>query len=298
MRDETSGESGLLPSGGLIRVQARGGDLGSWLGTAWAALCGLLASGAALRQGEDWLRLALLLLLVDEGWGTLWAALSGANWALAIERWTKWNRNRALLSLPYTLPGTPGDRISRWVGRLVTWWETAFWPVCGASVRGMVIALPLTALLAVLLGPELILLSLGALALMQLGVIWEGGTGALPARWDGWVVVALPWLAGHGAFGSLSLSSAGLAALFATAWGHTWDTNGRGARAILIISQLSSAALLVVLRRPLAASFVLLALLPQMALLPWRQLDLPAIRFVRHTRPWLMAAMVVAALAL
>ena len=46
------------------------------------------------------------------------------------------------------------------------------------------------------------------------------------------------------------------------------------------------------------AALLLLLLAPQLALLPWMRRDQPASWYVRHTRMWLMAAMVVAAWAL
>ncbi len=295
---ETCGESAPPPSGGLIRLQAHAGDLGSWLGPTWAALCGVLAAGRPPWSGATWLRLALLLFLVDGGWGTVWAALASTNWASPLRRWTTWDKNKSVAALPYTLPGTPGDHISRGMGRLATWWRRAVSPTCGPAVRAVLIALPLTALVGTLLGAELLLLSLAALALMQLAVIWEGGHGTVPPGWDAFVAVALPWLAGHTTFGSVTLSSLAMGVLFAFAWGQAWRAPARGAGAVLVGSQLLAAAWLVALHRPLAAGFVALALVPQMALLPWMELDLTLSRFVRCTRPWLMAAMVIAALAL
>ena len=286
------------PTGGLIRVQAHASDLGSWLGPTWATLCGVVASNAFRWQSEDWLALALLSLLVDAGWGTLWTALARTNWALAFGQWRTWQRDRSTAKLPYTLPGTPGDHISRWLGRLLTWWREAFWKSCGSAVRAVLIALPLTALVGALLGAELLLLSVAALALMQLGVIWTGGRGVVPSGWDGLVAVALPWLAGHTVFGSVALPSASLALFFALAWGSVWHATSSGARAVLVAGHLLSAVTLIFLDRPLAAGTLLLLLVPQMALLPWTQRDLTVFRFVQHTRPWLMAAMAVAALAL
>jgi hypothetical protein len=133
---------------------------------------------------------------------------------------------------------------------------------------------------------------------MQLGVIWVGGRGVTPPGWDGLIAVTLPWLAGHVTFTAITLPSASLALLFALAWGRAWSTASRWARAVLIVSQLSSAACLVVLHHPLAAGALFLLLVPQMALLPWVGHDLPAARFARYTRLWLMAAMLIAALAL
>ncbi len=286
------------PSGGLIRLRTQAGDLGSWIGPVWAMLCGVLASKVFAWRDGDWVRLALLALLLDAGWGTLWAALASTDWAVPIRRWHAWQKNRALARLPYTLPGTLGDRISHWIGRMETWWQEALWPTCGSSVQAVLAALPLIALLGILLGPEILLLSGAALALMQLGVIWTGGRGDVPAGWDALIAVALPWLAGHAAFGPVSLPSASLAALFALAWGNAWNAPSRGARIATVASQVASATCLVALYRPLAAGAVLLLLMPQTALLPWMQRQFPTARFVRYTRPWLLAAMAVAALAL
>ncbi|MGD2177861.1 MAG: hypothetical protein PVG71_08570, partial [Anaerolineae bacterium] len=116
MGKDVHSEPSLLPSGGLVRLQARATDLTSWLGPTWATLCGVIASGGVSWLGQDWLRLALLILLVDGGWGTLWAALGGSDWATPFRRWQQgsWQhgrRNTSVATLPYTLPGTPGGRL-------------------------------------------------------------------------------------------------------------------------------------------------------------------------------------------
>jgi hypothetical protein len=66
----------------------------------------------------------------------------------------------------------------------------------------------------------------------------------------------------------------------------------------VIGSQLVCAGVLVALHWPLAAGALFLLLVPQIALLPWIPLKLPAKRYARYTRPWLMAAMAIVALAL
>lgn len=298
MRDDVHADPAPPPSGGFIRLQARAADLGSSLGPIWAALAGVLASGAFRGQGEDWLRLALLLLFVDAGWGTLWSAMASTDWSGPLHSWHTWHKNREISTLPYTLPGAPGARVSQWTGRLWAWWREAVWPTCGSGIRAILVALPLTALLGLLLGPELLLLSGAALALMQLGVIWEGGRAAAPPGWDAFIAVTLPWLAGHVAFEAVTFPSAALATLFALAWGNAWNAASRRARTLMVGSQLISAAGLVALNQPLAAGALFLLLIPQTALLPWLQRDLATDRFVRYTRPWLMAAMVVAAVVL
>jgi hypothetical protein len=162
----------------------------------------------------------------------------------------------------------------------------------------IVAALPVTALLGAVLGPELLLLSAAALALMELGVVWKGGRDVVPAGWDALIAVALPWLAGHISFGPVTLRSAGLALLFAVAWGRAWRVTSSGGRVLAVGSQLLAIATLVTVHRPLAAGAVFLLLVPQLALLPWTRASHPTTWYVRHTRPWLMAAMAVAALAL
>jgi hypothetical protein len=285
-------------SGGVIRLRAHLTHLITWLGPAWATLCGVAASGGFGWRGGDWLVLALLILLVDGGWGTLWVALGGTNWATPLRRWRNWRLGEPAAAPPYTLPGSPGDRASRWLGQLRAWSRAVLWPACGPALSAIVVALPVTAVLAALLGTELLLLSVAALVVMQLGLAWHGGRGSDAPGWDAVIGVALPWLAGHLGFGSLTLRSTGLALAFALAWGAAWRANSPLGRALGAGGQFLAAALLVALRRPLAAGCLLLLLAPQLALFPWLRRGQPASWYVRHARPWLMAAMLVAAWAL
>jgi hypothetical protein len=285
-------------SGGLIRLQARLTNLITWLGPAWATLCGAVASGSFDWQGQSWLRLALVILLVDGGWGTLWTALGGTNWATPLRRWRNWHFGEPLATPPYTLPGSPGDRASRWLGQLRAWWRDIFWPTCGPAFSAIAIALPVTVVLGALLGTEVVLLSVAALAMMQLGMAWEGGRGSIAPKWDAFIAVTLPWLAGHVACGPLTLRSAGLALAFALAWGAAWRANSPWERTLEIGAQSLAAALLVALQQPLAAGGLVLLLAPQLALLPWLQRGQSVSWYVRYTRPWLMVAMLIAAWAL
>jgi len=289
-------------SGSLIRLQAHLADPVTWMGPAWAALCGVAASGSFGWRGDDWLRLALLILLVDGGWGTLWTALGASDWATPLRRWRDWRSGEPVSTPPYTLPGSPGDRASRWLGQLRAWRRDVLWPACGPALSAICVALPVTAALAALLGPEPVLLSLAALAVMQLGLAWEGGRGTVAPGWNSVIGVMLPWLAGHVAFGASRgitlLGSAGLALAFALAWGAARRADSSWQRALGIGAQCTAAMLLVALRHPLAAGCLLLLLAPQLALFPWLRRGQPASWYVRHTQPWLMAAMLIAAWAL
>ncbi len=285
-------------SGGVIRLQARLTDVSAWMGPAWAALCGVLASGNFDWRSQDWLRLALLILLVDGVWGTLWAALGGTNWATPMRRWRNWRFGQALTPLPYTLPSSPGDQTARWLGHLRTWWRDIFWPTCGPAFSAAIVAIPMLAVLGALLGIESALLSMAALAVMQLGLAWDGGRGSISPGWDALIAVTLPWLAGHAAFAPLTLHSFGLALALALAWGAAWRADLAGERIVGIGAQILSAVLLATLYRPLAAGTVLLLMIPQLAMFPWFSERQVAARYARYARPWLMAAMLIAAWAL
>jgi hypothetical protein len=140
-----------------------------------------------------------------------------------------------------------------------------------------------------------VLLSIAALVMMQLGLAWEGGCGEVSPSWDAAIGVALPWLAGHTGFAVLSLRSAGLALAFALAWGAGWRADTRSGRRLGIGAQLLAMLLLVALRQPLAAACIALLAVPQVAMLALVRRGQPAPWYVRHTRLWLMAAMLVAA---
>lgn len=270
-----------------------------WLVPTWALLCGIAASNSFDWQGANWLRVALLVLLVDGGWGTLWAALGSTDWAKPLRRWRNWHFGEPGPTPPYTLPGAPGDRLSRWLGQLRAWWLDVLWPSCGPAVSAITVALPVTLLLATLLGPELLLLSLAAITVIEMGLIWAGGRGTVAPMWNALVTVMLPWLAGHIAFGPLSPSSAGLALVLAVAWAGSLYVKSPWGRAMATGGQLAAAMLLVALHHPLAAGCCALLLAPQLALLPWVLLHGQSSSWhARHGRLWLMATMVVAAVAL
>jgi hypothetical protein len=285
-------------SGGLIHLQARLTSPTIWLIPAWALLCGIAASNGFSWQRDHWLRLALLILLVDAGWGTLWAALGSTDWAKPLRRWRNWHFGEPSLTLPYTIPGTPGDRLSRWLGQLRAWWRDILWPSCGPAVSAIVIAFPVTLLLATLLGPKMLLLSLAAVTVMELGLIWAGGRGAVAPTWNALVALMLPWLAGHIAFDLLSPSSTGLALALALAWAGSLCIESLWGRVLGVGGQLLAAILLVALHRPLAACAMVLLLVPQLALFPWVARGQSSSWYTRRGRLWLMATMLVAAAAL
>jgi hypothetical protein len=288
-------------SGGLIRLQARLADLTTWIAPTWAALCGIIASDGFGWQDQDWLRLALLILLVDGGWGTLWMAIGSTNWAAALHQWRTWEFGERTPKPPYTLPDSPGDRVVSWIGLFRAWWRHLFWLDCGPALTTILIALPASLVLSLSIGSDLVLLSIAALAVMQLGLIWAGGSGKATPGWNAIITVVFPWLAGHAAFGLLTPSSSALAVILALAWGIAWRVESPRGRLITGGAQLLAAAFLAALNLPssaLAACGLVLLSVPQMMLLPWIRRGQPAGWYVHYTRPWLMAAMLIAAWAL
>lgn len=298
MQEEIHPESTALPTSGFLRLQAHAPDLLTWLGPTWAVLCGLIASGGFDWRTQSWVRLGLLILLVDGGWGSLWAAMGASDWATPVFYWREWRQGRPSAALPYTLPDAPGGKLSGLLGRLRAWGGEVLWPTCGSALLAILVALPTTALLATLLGVELLLLSVAAFAAMQLGVIWKRGRKAVPPGWDALIAVAMPWLAGHVTFALVTLPSAGLAALFALAWGMAWKADSAWGRALTIGGQLLALVSLLALQSPLAAGTLFLLLVPQVSLLAWVGRGYETDWYARRTRPWLMLAMLVAALSL
>jgi hypothetical protein len=139
---------------------------------------------------------------------------------------------------------------------------------------------------------------MAAVAAMQAGTIGSGGRGTTAPEWNALVGVAFPWLAGHAVFGPLTPSSSLLALILALAWGVAWRVESPRGRFMAAGGQLLAAALLIALGQPLAACGLVLLSIPKLALLPWIGRGQPANWYVRHTRPWLMATMLIAAWAL
>lgn len=289
--------------GGLISLHVRSPNLIAWLGPAWATLCGAITSHTWPWQRPDLIQLALLILLVDVGWGTVWAALGDTNWARPFRRWRHWRSGSPALSLPYTRPGAPGDGVSRWLGHVRAWARDVFWPACGPALLSIGAALPLIFLLSAILGPIALLASAAALAVMQIGLTLNHARGNVEPEWDALIGLLLPWLTGHRAFGPtadpLALSSVGLALAFTVTWSASRRARSTWGRGLIVASQCLVLTLLVILQRPMAAAGLALLSIPPLALSPWMRDHESGIDwYIRHTQPWLMASMLIAALAL
>jgi hypothetical protein len=265
----------------------------------WAVLCGALASDRFRWNDGDLLTLALAMLLADLAWGTVWDLAAGIDWFRPLaEDWPPAHPAQ-VAALPYTQPNSPGGRFFRGLNRLAGWWQESFWPAAGSALLGVLAAAALATVLTLLLPARLRPLNAVLVALVGLGMVRRRWGKPLLAG-QALAQVGLGWLAGHLAFAEMSGSSLSLALAFAlAAWGSmraarelsagVWFQDG---------AQAMSAILLAVLKQPVAAGVVGLLLFGQVATQPLLRLGGDPARLFRRAWPWLMATMLVAALAL
>jgi chlorophyll synthase len=272
----------------------------TWLGPAWAALCGAAASGWLTFNGQNMLVLLIALFLADALWGTLWHLITETDW-LVSANWPSQAQEASLTPLPYTAPGSPSHRIFSRLGRRLAWWRAAFWPRRGSALLGLVVILPSTLILAVILGQRVIILTSAALAIMVLALLRARRHSAPPLPLRAILEMGFAWLAGHTAFAPLTLWSFLLATLYTVVY-HSClklaKDNGKRWLVLLKIPQAAVIALLIFLRQPVMAGVVSLLLLPQMLLQPFLGQGEVELWYLRRTGPFLMAGMLLAALAI
>lgn len=242
--------------------------------------------------------LGLVLLLADLAWGSLWDLATGTEWfQILAEGWPP-ERPASLVALPYTQPNSPGGRLVRGLSRVLGWWRETFWPAAGPSLLGVLAALLLAVILTLLLPERLRPLNAMLAALIGLGLV-QRCRGRAPLAADSFVQVALGWLAGYLVFAEVNWPSLTLALSFALAvWGSLRIERGLwGGLWLLDGGQVIAAALLIGLKQPLAAGAVGLLLVGQIAFQLVLHPGGESAPITRRTWPWLMATMIVAALA-
>jgi len=273
---------------------------GLWLGPAAAALAGILASGGFRWSGEALLQAALLLTLAELGWGNLWWAVAGTDWATLRERWNSWPRVSAAAGLlPYTQFDSPAGRLAHWWADLRAWGRAELWPQRGVQLGAILIGLPLVLVLSAALGQAALLLTLAALSISQMALFMGPADGHASPLAQAVVEIGLPWLGGAMVFGRLTGSNLAIAAGLMMAYiglvligrekrGGIWLAIGQG---IMVLT-------LIALRRPLAAAAVGALYFSQLAFLPWNPDGLGGHATIRLVQWPFLAAMLVAAVAL
>lgn len=302
-RLEAEGRHGLIgevdrgAGTNLISLHLAPSRYGTWLGPAWAAICGAIASGQIAANWQDIFRLLMAIVLMDPLLNAFGSAWSGLRWP---PRDSRWLAPRSPIALPYIEAGSPGLSVQRWLNGLLAWWRHRFWP----ESKGGAISLLLTAAfmvgISLSLGSGLLLLVLVGWALMiarartRSGVATklEGGLLAISA-------MGLPWVAGHLSFGALTWSSVALAICSAAAFLGWLSMRNKGMRSglwVTVVAQLGIVATLVYLKHPLAAGLVVLALFPQVLLgMASKADDTTSYRAVQAS---LMAGVLIGAVAL
>ena len=286
--------------GPLMKLEVRINRPLTWLGPAWAALCGAVASGWLTLSGQNLLVLLIALFLADALWGTLWHLLAERDWFVS-SNWRSQAQEASLTALPYTAPGSPSHRIFSRLGQKLAWWRAVFWPRQGSALLGLAVALPLTLVLAVIVGRRVIILTTAALAIMVLALLRTRRHSVPPLSLRAILEMGLAWLAGHTAFAPLTLRSFLLATLYTVAYHNCLKlatNSGKRSLTLLKASQAAVIALLVFLKQPVVAGVVGLLLLPQMLLQPFLDQGEVELWYLRRTRPFLMAGMLLAALAI
>jgi hypothetical protein len=264
----------------------------------WAVVCGGLASNSLRWEGDSLLALAMVVLLADLGWGSFFDLATGTEWFRPSVGVPPPSQPPGRSALPYTQPDSPGGRLLRAGSRARRWWQDRFWPSAGSALLGLLAAAILIVVLALLLPPRLYPLNGVLLALTGAGVLLRRRGAFLAGQAA--VLVGLGWLAGHMVFAEASAASLVLALGFVVAaWGILRVSQGLRAGLWLSNGGMAAAAIaLVFLKQPLAAGAVGLLLFGQMALQPSLRFGGEPVRVVRRMWPWMMVAMLVAALAI
>jgi hypothetical protein len=284
-----------IETGHFIRIQIPARSRGLWLSPAWAVICGIVASGAFVWTGRDVLIALLAVLLADGAWATVWWGLVETDWPQLIARWPLVTPDPVQQPWPLARPGSPADRAQQWTARWRVWWRMVLWPEAGTPILSALVSSGLAVVVAAVIGWAALTLSLGALALIQIGVLLEHRHGRASHVARGALDVGLAWALGHAAFGALTPVSIGLAALFAITYGSSIDlARGGQQRRWWLLPQMIVVLILVVIQQPLAA-FAATSLLIAQALLATVQRGLP---FAQAAQGWLLLAMLAAALAI
>ena len=253
------------------------------------------------------------MVLVGLGWGTVWALAIGTDWARGrrsesdgqrLEGSEQTSGERPDLgrgALPYTRAGSPASRIGQAAARLAEWWRLKVWPEFRPEVLGLLPALALIGVLALILPTQFLAADAALAGLVGLGLVWRRRQRD-PLACAALAAVGLPWLAGHLAIEPLSSPSVALAMCFSlAAWGllrlRAGGVTGRGGVWLLNGGQVLGLALLAAGKQALVAGALGLLLFGQVALQPSLSWGAAGSLIARRTWPWLMAAMLLAGVA-
>jgi hypothetical protein len=240
----------------------------TWIGPAWAAVCGALASGAFALSGETVLRILIAIILADPILGAWRAAWVNTDWRAPLRVWQP-TPTRSWMLLPYARLNSPAARLSQWISSRAKFWRDAVWPEVGLGLSTLLIFGAIALCLALVLDGATFqrgafLLTVIALALGPL----EAEMGARGAgQWArASLEVGAAWLIGNAALATPNLDSVLIALFLACAYrGLLALANSREIGfAIANLSQIVVSALLVARGAILNAGFLSIGLIAQL----------------------------------
>lgn len=285
------------PIGPLLHLGAIRAARSTWLGPGWAALCGLVASGAFSFGGPHALLAAFVFILADWAWPAIWTTGVRTDWRAPAAHW----RDAAPLDpgdairLPYFQPGSPGSRLLDGLSWARSWWRAALAPIAGVSVTSGIAALIVGLVLSAAIGWRALALTAGVLALTGLGVLRALRAGIDSDGLRSTVYGTLAWWLGHAAFAPLTIESAGFAVLFGLTYWAWMDSGDRAPSPIGLAAPQGIAALALFAGHAVGAAFaVLLCAVAQAALRSF----LVDQEFARRAQGWLMLAMLASAIVI
>jgi hypothetical protein len=277
-----------------LHLGAIGALRSTWLGPAWGALCGLVASGAFRFEATHLLIAAFVFGLADWAWPAAWTTGVRTDWLAPAARWRDVEPRSSALRLPYLQGNSPADRGLRWGARLAAWVRFVFAPMVGPSALSLFVAVVAAVVLSLAVGWRAWLLTLAALALVGIGALRAWRTAADSDRLRSIVYGTWPWWLGHAAFAPLTIESAALGVLFGFTFQALMGSDERAPSPTRLIAPQAAVALILFAGGPLPAAFaVTLALIAQAAL----RSIFTGHPYARRAQVWLMAAMLASAVA-
>jgi hypothetical protein len=253
----------------------------------WAVFAALLSLGLFVRPlGLDWREVALLLLLADPLWGSIWRLAAGRAEMLPLQA----PDTRRSVWLPYLEPGSPAARLLGWDDQ----------GVLHLVLRVVFPTVALALVVAWVLGQTALWLTLVVTVLSVGGWIARHSVHFIPAAFHSAVTVALPW--------GLAITQMGMGpgderwiahlALIALWFLHNWgegrclrQTGDRLGIALLAVGDIGLGVLLVAARAPLWLALMTILWLPTW-LLVYQRRSLARLNF------WWLAAMLLSGVAL
>ncbi len=284
------------PLGRRIALELHSAQPITWIGPAWATLCGGLASGAFAVSGETLLRILIAIILTDPILGAWRATWVNTDWRAPLRVW-KPTPTRSWMLVPYARLDSPAARFSQWISSRAKFWRSALWPEVGLALSTLLISGLIALTVALVLGTVVFIITVLALFLAPLEAELDTHRAGLWARTL--LEISAAWLIGNAALAAPNLDSLLLALFFGFAYRGLLSIAASQdvGFAISNLSQVVVGAILVARGAVLNAGFVGIGLVAQAL---WqtvaRRVGAYDATYLPRVQWFLLAAMIIAAL--